>query len=224
MRGKLFILVLQCTGCAAGAAQSSYSDFASQAFASFGISVVMGKKAQKRTAQEKSDAVKKDLRKLADSGVKKTEKENVESMVGWLTTHPRACAHLLQLCILQKSYDHLDNPEAAASDAEEEKLPEWCNKLRLLNTSFTIGLLQEMLPRMSEWLGEIKQPKMKKDVANEVLGFITNCDPTSAVPSKKVAELKAWCHAEHKKHGLRLSKFEPPDECTALEDWSFNRA
>ena len=80
----------------------------------------MGKRFQKKTAEEKSQAVKKDLRKLADSGVKKTEKENVEVMVGWLQTHPRACAHLLQLCIHQKSYDHLDNPEAAASDAEEE--------------------------------------------------------------------------------------------------------
>ena len=103
-------------------------------------------------------------------------------------------------------------------------MPEWCNKLRLLNTSFTLRLLQEMLPRMSEWLGEMKTSKMKKEVANEVLGFIANIDPMSAVPSKKVAELKAWCHAEHKKHGLRLSKFEPPDECTSLEDWSFNKA
>ena len=182
----------------------------------------MGKRGVKKSQQQKSQNVRKDLQRMADAGVKKTEKDNIDSLTAWLAEHPRACAHLVQSCIMHKSFDHLDGPDQKQSDTEDEKLPEWQNKLRLLNSKFTLRMLQEMLPLMAEWLGEVMQNtrvKVKKEVPNELLAFIVNADVTSAVPSKKVSELKAWLLDAHKKNGCRMSKFEPPEACQSLEDY-----
>ena len=159
------------------------------------------------------------MKKLADSGVKKIEKDNVDTMIQWLESHPRACAHLLQTCVLQKAYDHLDNPDTAKdSEDEDERLPEWQNKFRLLSGPRTMTWLQELLPNMAEFLGQASNKKLKRDVPNEVLAFIVNADITSALPSKNVGDLKSWLHAEHKKHGCRLADFEPPEACNSLQD------
>ncbi|CAE7730163.1 unnamed protein product, partial [Symbiodinium microadriaticum] len=103
----------------------------------------------------------------------------------------------------------------------EEVLPAWQNKVSLLHPdNFVKPLLQELLPHLAEFFGRLK--RVKKSQWADVLGFVTNVHPSSAVVTKKMQALRQFFKDQWVENGKRLSSWQPKDDDKTLEDWTAN--
>lgn len=199
------------------------SDYRSEGFSAAvtpavsGVIMVARKAHQDRKAKQvekKSKDLKHDLKKMTCKATGKTEAQTMSSISAWLEQHPRATAHLWQ-SITMGAYDHLDNP--GMEDEVNERLPSYMNKYRLLSKEISTRLITKLRPEWQQWLQKVGSKETKKEDLAEVLAFLLHVEPTSALPSKKVAALDEFAASRWEKCGRRCEKWTPTDK-TTLED------
>ena len=173
----------------------------------------MGKTAAAKARKEanavkKDTQLKEDLKKAVKDTASKVENSKLLELQAYFEGHPLAAAYVLQ-SVRMGAYEHLDKPEEMRL-GEDERLPAWQNKFKLLNTKVSVPLILSLTPpRLSEWCQKALAAKgLKKEKANEFLAYLVCADPSSALPSKILGTLKEWSMKRAEKF-KRLENFEP---------------
>ena len=171
------------------------------------------------SAQDKSEQLRDKFAKITKSQAEDLKSRDLDKLTDWLGEHPRA-ADFIWKSVEAGAYDYLDSGDTSGT-AEEEVLPAWQNKVSLLHPdNFVKPLLQELLPHLAEFFGRLK--RVKKSQWADVLGFVTNVAPSSAVVTKKTHALRQYFKEQWVENGKRLSSWEPKDDATTLEDSTAN--
>ena len=140
------------------------------------------------SAQDKTEQLRDKFAKITKSQAEDLKSRDLDKLTEWLGEHPRA-ADFIWKSVEAGAYDYLDSGETSGT-AEEEVLPAWQNKVSLLHPDkFVKPLLQELLPHLAEFFGRLK--RVKKSQWADLLGFVANVDPSSAVVTKKNASTSA---------------------------------
>ena len=155
---------------------------------------------------QKDDDLKDTMHKLAVETTSKLDGGAEERLMDWVQTHPKGANYLWQQVSLG-AFNYLDDPTAGQAK-DDARLPGWLNKFNLLDVPRVVPMLQALMPKAAEWLGNVK--KGKKAKWSQVLCFILHTEATSALPTKRVEALNEWVHKRHESCGHRLKDWEPP--------------
>ena len=160
----------------------------------------MGKTAAAK-AKEEANAVKKDtqleedLKKAVKDTASKVENSKLLELQAYFEGHPLAAAYVLQ-SVKMGAYEHLDKPEEMRL-GEEERLPAWQNKFKLLNTKVSVPLILSLTPpRLSEWCQKALAAKgLKKEKVNQFLAYLVCAEngAASVLRSSRVWRTLSQC-------------------------------
>ena len=114
------------------------------------------------------------------------------------------------------AFDAVDR-EREQEDPEDERLPQSCNKFSLLSRGALLILIDQVIPEVKEWLQSLKT--VPKAELCDLLGYLCHCCPKSAVPSRRMGDLKAWCRDRWAKYGQGLSGGKSPEADLSLSQW-----
>ena len=187
-------------------------------------SVMGGARPGAKGARAAKLAVKKDIaqkkmeeevRKDQSLSMKALAENALETLNHRLQQRPLLVQHLKGLLVMG-AFDAVDRV-TEAEDPDEERLPPSCNKFNLLSRGTVVMLIGHVLPGVLEWLQSLK--KVAKAELCDLLGYLCHCHPKSAVPSRRMGDLKTWCRERWEKYGKRLSAASPPQEDASLSEW-----
>ena len=148
-------------------------------------------------AVKKDEQLKEDLKKAVEDTASKVENSKCLELQAYFEGHPLAAAYVLP-SIKMGAYDHLHKPEEMRL-GDEEKLPAWQNKFKLLKTKVSVLLILSLIPPdLSEWCQKAVSAKgLEKREDQWVFGV----PRVYRSPSKVLGSLKEWC-------GKRAAKFK----------------
>ena len=160
---------------------------------------------QKKGVQ-KDDDLKDTMHKLAVEATSKLDGGAEERLMEWVKTHPKGANYLWQQVSLG-AFNYLDDPSSGQAK-DDARLPGWLNKFNLLDVPRVVPMLQSLMPKAAEWLGNVK--KGKKAKWSQVLCFVLHTEASSALPTKRVDSLNEWVQKRHESCCQRLKDWQPP--------------
>lgn len=125
------------------------------------------------------------------------QEANLKELMDWCEKHPEATSAML--CQVRSgSWDSGSENESEA----EEKLPPYQNKVHLLSRDNVVKLVSGFLPSMGAFIESLPKKTPKADLGS-ILAYLTNMDPASALPTKKVGPLRDYFRDRWVRNGER---------------------
>ena len=153
---------------------------------------------QRRTSTSSSKKVTTKTEKLKDHSSRSLRMTNdmvMEKFVAELRGRPVLLQHLYTVT-MSGGFDSIDRE----SVEDAELLPKSCNKFQLLSLSNVLTIIVSLLPESKEWFMSLPSKAFKRD-ALQVMCFMVHAAPDSALPTKSLTGLIAWCKDRWVKYG-----------------------
>lgn len=162
--------------------------------------------------REAEQAAQEKMTKQLKASAAAVEDLALTKLADMLRQRPRVTAHILR----QLEMGCYDFFESDSPDTSAESLPQCVNKFHLLSKDMICKLLGDAVPALKTVIvGNLKVSKAKWV---ETFTFLLNVDPSSALPTRRIAKLSGWCAERAKRFGGRLPDAKEINDSMKLQD------